>query len=78
MHILNWILLMTFLNGLIALVGIISFLISSKDLKKITIFSVAFATGALLGGAFFHFLPESIEELSLINITILTFAGIIL
>jgi len=63
MSILLWILLVTFIDGLIALVGAFSLLISDKILKKILSTLVAFAAGALLSGAFFHLLAESIETM---------------
>lgn len=72
---LQWILLMTIIDGLIALVGIFSFFLSEKFLNKITLFLVSFAAGALIGGAFIHLIPESIEKLSLIITIILTLAG---
>ena len=36
-------------------------------MDKILILLVSFTTGALLGGALFHFIPEAIEELSLMK-----------
>jgi zinc and cadmium transporter len=59
-----WILLATFVNGLIGLVGAVSFVFSRKTLNKIIILFVAFSAGALIAGAFFHLLPESLEKLS--------------
>jgi zinc and cadmium transporter len=78
MQTLLWILLVTFINGLIGLAGIFSFIISRKSLSKITIFLVSFSIGALLGGALFHFLPESIQELPKLVVLLLLFLGILL
>ncbi len=75
---LTWIILVTLINGLLAFVGALFLLLPKKNLDKILIFLVAFTTGALLGGAFFHFLPESLEKLSLIKTTTLTISGFIL
>ena len=72
---LHWILLMTFIDGLLGLIGIFSFFISKKFLNKIILILVAFAIGALLGGAIFHLIPESIAKLSLAITIILTLAG---
>lgn len=47
--------------ALIALVGFGSLLIAKRILSKILAIIVAFAAGALLGGAFFHLLPEAVE-----------------
>ena len=61
---LLWILLATFINGLVGLVGAVSFVFTKKTLDKIIILFVAFSAGALIAGAFFHLLPESLEKLS--------------
>ena len=76
--ILTWILLVTLINGLLAFAGGILYLIFKKNLDKILIFFVAFTTGALLGGAFFHFIPEAIKEIHIILTTLLTIGGFIL
>lgn len=78
MQTLYWIILATLINGLLGFSGAFSFLISKKTLKKITIFLVAFAIGALLGGALFHFLPEALEELKLMKTIILVLFGILI
>jgi zinc and cadmium transporter len=78
MNTLFWIILFTVLDGLLALAGAFSFIISRKSLSKITIFLVSFAIGALLGGAFFHFLPEALGKLSLILVILLTVLGILI
>ena len=69
---------MTFINGLIAFSGAFSLFLSNKDLKKITIFFVSFSIGTLMGGAFFHFIPEALETLSIIKTTILILIGILI
>lgn len=62
--------------SLMAFVGFGSLLLAKKILSKILAIVVAFAAGGLLGGAFFHLLPESIElggptfELTLFGILI--------
>lgn len=56
---LQWILLMTGIDGLMALAGAFSFVISKKSLDKMLLLLVSFATGALLGGAIFHLIPEA-------------------
>lgn len=76
--ILGWIILMTSINGLLALAGIFSFLMSKKKLDKILLFLVSFAIGALLGGALFHLIPESLEKLNLIKLLIFIALGFIL
>ena len=66
---------MTFINGLMAFGGALSFFISKKSFHKILIILVAFATGALLGGAIFHLIPESLLELNFLVSLILIIAG---
>ena len=75
---LTWIIIVTLINGLLAFAGSIFFFISKKKLEKILILLVSFTTGALLGGALIHFIPEALEQLSLINTTLLTLTGFIL
>lgn len=72
---LQWIILMTVIDGLLGLIGIFSFFISKKFLNKIILILVAFAAGALLGGAVFHLIPESVQKLSWVITIILTIAG---
>lgn len=64
MSVIAWILLMTFIDGLVALIGIFSLWISNKTLKKILFILVAFSAGALLAGSLFHLLAESLKSLS--------------
>ncbi len=47
--------------SLISLVGIFSLLVKEGFLNKILILLIAFSAGGLIGGAFFHLLPEAIE-----------------
>lgn len=68
---------MTSINGLLALSGAFSFFFSKKFLNKITIFLVSFSIGALLGGALFHFIPESINTLKVPKTILILILGII-
>ncbi|MDD5191605.1 MAG: ZIP family metal transporter [Candidatus Nanoarchaeia archaeon] len=78
LSILFWIILVTVLDGLLALTGAFSFLLSKKFFNKTLIVLVAFSVGALLGGALFHLLPESLNSLELTKTIILFILGIIL
>ena len=69
---------MTVIDGLLAFAGIFSFFMSQKSLEKILLFLVSFATGTLLGGAFFHLLPEAYNKLPIILIIAFAFLGFIL
>lgn len=47
----------------IALVGSLTLMLSEAALQRLLLPLVALAAGALLGGALFHLLPESVDEL---------------
>ena len=66
--ILFYILLSTFLVSLVAFIGIVLLFLKQALLEKILLGLVAFSAGALLGGAFLHLLPESIEKAGLDNL----------
>ena len=55
-------LISVFIISLTAFIGAISLALSDKILKKIIIYLVAFSAGGLMGGAFFHLIPESLES----------------
>lgn len=74
---LIWIIIVTLINGLLAFAGALVYFIFKKNINKILIVLVSFTTGALLGGAFFHFLPEAIKGLSIIQTTSITVAGFV-
>ncbi len=59
---LFYILISTLLISFIAFLGALFLFLNDKLLNKILLFLVAFSAGALLGGAFFHLLPEAIAE----------------
>jgi len=61
---LLWILIATLVNSLLGLIGVLTFWIKEKILNRILICFVAFSAGTLIGGAFFHLLPESLENLA--------------
>jgi zinc and cadmium transporter len=56
------ILLATFIVSLISLIGIFFIGMKQATLTKAIKYLVSFAVGGLLGGAFFHLLPESMES----------------
>lgn len=79
--VLEWIyvIVSAFLVSLIALIGIILTPIKIGKLKKVLIYFVSFSAGALFGGAFFHLLPEIVEEVGLtFYVSSLLLGGIIL
>lgn len=68
MHILFIIILATIIVSLGSFVGFFSFLLKPEKLEKFLIFPVSLSTGALLGGAFIHLLPEASEKLGDIDL----------
>jgi len=60
--ILFLIILTTFLISLISFVGALTLFLKAKILDKILLILIAFSAGSLLGDAFFHLIPETIEE----------------
>ena len=54
--------LSVFIVSLVSLVGVLTISISVEKLKKLLLFLVSFAAGALLGDAFIHLIPESYIE----------------
>ena len=59
---LGYIILTTFVIALIAFIGIFTLSLKDKVLNKILLILVSLSAGALMGGAFIHLLPESIEK----------------
>lgn len=64
MNILGFIIIATLLDSFTALAGILTLWMKPKLFKKILITLVAFSTGALLSGAFFHLIPEALDVLT--------------
>jgi zinc and cadmium transporter len=61
MDVLFLIILSTFSVSLISFIGALAFFLAEKTLNKLLLFLVAFSAGGLLGGAFFHLMPESLD-----------------
>ena len=62
MNQLIYIIASTFAIALIAFIGIFTLALKDKVLNKILLILVSLSAGALMGGAFLHLLPETIEE----------------
>lgn len=78
MYVLLWIILATFIDGLVSLAGVFSLWVKEKLLNRIVFILVAFSAGALLSGAFFHLLPESLESLDAMKVFGFVLIGFIL
>lgn len=59
---LVWIIGSTVIVSLISLIGVLTLALREKYLEKILLTLVALASGALMGGAFIHLLPEAVEK----------------
>jgi len=75
---LIYIIVTTFTIALIAFVGVFALSIKEKVLNKIVLFLVSLSAGALMGGAFIHLMPESIEKYGNGDILIVVLVGFIL
>ena len=64
--------------SVISLVGIFSLLLKDEWLKKMLNVLIGFAAGGLIGGAFLHLLPESLEQSHDANIFLYVILGFIL
>jgi zinc and cadmium transporter len=51
-----------FIVSLISLIGVLTIGLKTEKLKKILIYFIAFSAGTLLGDAFLHMLPETVEK----------------
>jgi zinc and cadmium transporter len=71
-------LLATLIVSLISLLGIITLILKEKSLNKILFFFISFSAGSLLGGAFFHLIPESLEKSNPSSIFQLVILGFII
>jgi zinc and cadmium transporter len=64
--------------SIISLVGIFTLLLKDELLDKILFLLISFAAGGLIGGAFLHLLPESLERSGSSNIFLYVILGFIL
>jgi len=63
MTVLLWIIAATMVDGLVSMVGAVTLVLKKETLNKLLMVLVAFSTGTLLGGAFFHLMPEALEAM---------------
>jgi zinc and cadmium transporter len=59
---LFWIIGSSLLMSALALVGVITLSLNQKTLNRLLLPLVALSAGSLLGGAFFHMIPEAIDK----------------
>ncbi len=68
----------TFLISLISFIGIFTLALKEKFLEKIVLFLVSLSAGALMGGAFLHLLPESVELREGLDVFLFVLVGFVL
>ena len=78
MSTLLWIIFATLILSIISLLGIITLSLRPKYLKKILLLLVSLSAGALMGGAFFHLIPEALEASSATNVFMSVLTGFII
>ncbi len=64
MQALWWTLGSVGLISILSLIGAITLLLTASRVKIVLYILVAFSAGAMMGGAFFHLLPEALSEIS--------------
>jgi len=70
-----YILISTFIISLGSFIGVLALSLKDKYLEKILLSLVSLSAGALIGGAFLHLIPESLEKNSELNIFIVILLG---
>jgi len=75
---LLWIIGATLFVSLLSLIGIITFVIKEKLLDKVLFALIGFSAGALIGGAFFHLMPEALENLGSEQVFVYFVSGLVM
>lgn len=63
-----WAIIASVAVSLVSLIGIITFFVKDKLLDKILILIIGFSAGGLIGGAFLHLIPESLEKRNYVDV----------
>ncbi len=64
--------------SVISLIGVITISVKEKTLKKIMLYFVSFAAGALFGDAFIHLLPKAVETGFSVQVSLSLLSGIVI
>jgi len=75
---LLYIIITTLIVSFIAFIGVFALMIKEQLLNKVLIILVSLSAGALIGGAFLHLLPESVEKSGGTDIFIYVLVGFVL
>jgi len=74
---LIWVIIATLIVSLVAFLGIFFLFLKKDTLDKLLFILISLATGALIGGAFLHLLPHSLEHLSPMTASLIFISGFI-
>jgi zinc and cadmium transporter len=77
MELFFWILGAALLDALLGFAGLFSFYLREDMVKKLAFYLTAFAGGALIGGAFFHLIPEASEFFAPMDMSFLIVGGFV-
>ena len=72
------ILIATFSVSLLSFIGIFTLFFNKENSHRKLIFLVSLSAGTMIGGAFFHLIPESSEYLKIENVALFIIVGFIL
>jgi len=78
MEILISIIIATFAVSLFSFIGIVTLFFNKKNLQKELLILVSLSAGTMIGGAFFHLIPEASKSLNIENLVLFTLGGFIL
>jgi len=65
------------LVSLISFIGIVVFVVKSRNIEKILLYLISFSVGALFGDTFIHLIPEAFEQLEGLFVGIYVLSGIL-
>ncbi|MDO8628706.1 MAG: ZIP family metal transporter [Nanoarchaeota archaeon] len=77
MQMIFWVFLSVIIVSCISFVGVVSLVLSKSLLHRLLLYMVGFSAGALLGDAFLHLLPESVESLPIVTVSLVALLGIV-
>ncbi|NYZ61087.1 ZIP family metal transporter [Candidatus Micrarchaeota archaeon] len=77
MELFFWIIGAALLDALLGFAGLFSFYLRDDMVKKLAFYLTAFAGGSLIGGAFFHLIPEASEFFEPLQMSFLIVGGFV-
>lgn len=73
-----WAIVASIAVSLISLIGAFALVLKEKILDKILVLLISFSAGGLIGGAFLHILPESLEQTNPQDVFFYTLVGFVM